>query len=219
MQHFSPGLPVKPRNRPQILDRARAIAASLKGIYAGAFCALLCAVMLDLASRLHWALGAAFAGLLVSLTVWLTYHVERDSDGVKTKDVLAVLAWSIFTVTAVAAWISFTLCKNGLGDYSGVPAEYSPGSFFNLYVYTFLDLLPAMKALETLHIKAPIEPRTLVAGLPVLAFRLFVVGLFFRAILSWLKANRSSSSPSQGPSTSATRPSQAIQRTALRSDA
>jgi hypothetical protein len=203
----------------QIRVRARAIAGSLKAIYAGAFCALLCAFVLNLASSLHWGLGAAFAGLLVSFTVWLTYLVGRNSDGVEAKNILAVLALSIFTVSAVGAWISFTLYKTGLGDYSGVPAEYTPGSFFNLYVYTFLDLLPAIKTLETLHIKAPIEPRTLVAGLPVLAFKLFVVGLFFRAILSWLKAKRSSSSPSQRPSTSATRPNQAIQRTAPRSDA
>ena len=66
-----------------------------------------------------------------------------------------MLALGLLTVAVVCAWVSFTLHAASPGSYS-VPATYSPGTFVDLYMYTFLDLLPGIEVLKTLNLKPPI---------------------------------------------------------------
>jgi hypothetical protein len=54
-----------------------------------------------------------------------------------------------------------------------------------------LDLLPGIEVLKTLNLEPAIAPRTVLGGLPILAFELFVVWLFFDAFLSWRKVGDS----------------------------
>ena len=178
------------------LSRVKKLAARLedtiapgKVIIGAGVVAILIRRLLEFVSRLHWALGALLATLLTVAAIWLTRQVKRASRDADSKGVLGVLVVGLFTIAVVGAWISFTLHESGIGSYS-VPVRYSAGTFFDLYMYTFLDLLPGIEVLKTLHLKAAIESQNFVAALPILGFTLFVVWLFFDAFLSWWKTKQ-----------------------------
>lgn len=180
----------------EFTEKANVAFDAAKAIVGAGFMAIIISWLLHLVSQLHWVLGAVLAVLLSLTAVWLTGQVKRASSKAETIGVLGVLALGLMTLALVCAWISFTLHESGIGDYS-VPAKYSPGTFFDLYMYTFLDLLPGIKVLKTLNLKLPIESRNFVAGLPILGFKLFVVWLFFDAFSSWRKAKQNSVSVSK----------------------
>jgi hypothetical protein len=140
--------------------------------------------LLDALSSVHWVLGAIPAAVLVAGAVWLTNHIKQSSRSEDPSGVLGVLALGLLTVMMVCGWVSFTLHAAYPATYS-VPNAYSPGTFVDLYFHTFLDLLPAIDVPKTLNIKPAIESRTVLGGLPILAFKLFVVWLFFDAFFSW----------------------------------
>ena len=135
-----------------------------------ALLAALIRLLLEFSSRVHWTLGAALAAAFAGLAVWLTYQVKRSSQRNAPYEVVAVLALGLFTLAVVGAWISFTFHVSGLGSYV-VPGKYSIGTFVDLYMYTFLDLLPGIEVWKTLWVKPPIESRGVVAGLPLLGFK------------------------------------------------
>ena len=140
-------------------------------------------------SRFHWIAGAVFAAILIATSIWLFNNVKSATQKHETIGVIGTLALGFFTTALVCAWISFTLYVNYPNLYL-VPTNFSPGTFFNFYMYTFLDLLPGIKVMETLHLKFPIEYNNFTAGLPILLFKIIVVWLFFDAFKSWLKAKK-----------------------------
>jgi len=154
------------------------------GILAG-----LIRLLLEFSSRVHWTFGAALAAAFTGLAVWLTYQVKRSSQYNAPHEVVAVLALGLFTLSVVGAWISFTLYVSGLGCYV-VPAKYSITTFIDLYMYTFFNLLPGIEVWKTLGLEPPIESRGVVAGLPLLGFKVFVVWLLLNAYRSWRKGTK-----------------------------
>jgi hypothetical protein len=161
------------------------------GVVAGAcFVAVAIRWLVELAASLHLALGATVATAFVAAALLLTHHVRRAPRHADSAGILGVLSLGLLTIMVVCAWASFTIHISGIGKYS-VPAAYSPSTFVDFYMYTFLDILPGIEPLKTLSLNAAIESQDWVAGLPVLAFKLYVVWLFLDAYGSWRKsANR-----------------------------
>lgn len=166
------------------LDNVLGETGRTAGVIAGAgVAAALIRVLLDLASRLHWLVAAMLAFVFACAAVWLTRQVKKAT-AANLSDVLAVLALGLLTLAVVGAWLSFTLYQTGLASYA-VPPAVSIGSFVDLYMYTFLDLIPAIDVWGTLRVKPPIEAHGLAAGLPLLAFKAFVVWVLFDAFFFW----------------------------------
>jgi len=61
------------------------------------------------------------------------------------------------------------------------------GRFVDLYMYTFFDLIPGVQVWEALGVKSPIVAKGVVAGLPLLAFKIFVLRVVFDAFIYWQK--------------------------------
>ena len=142
--------------------------------------------VLGVLSSFYLPLGAVFACIIVVSALWLTNLVKQSPSGTETGSVLAVLALALFTVSVAGGWVSFMVHAANPETYS-VPAEYSPGTFVDLYMLTFLDLIPGIDLFETLHLKPSIESRNLIGGLPILAFKIFVLYRLFDVFLFWLK--------------------------------
>jgi hypothetical protein len=156
------------------------------GIVGAGGIAILVRLLVGLAFDLHWIAGAILSIAFVAPAVWLTQTVKRPPRGRDSASVITVLSLSLMTMAAVCASISFALFAKHIGDY-GVPSKYSAGTFMDFYMCTFFDLLPGVKVLETLHLRNPIEAHNFAAGLPVLAFKTFVIWLFLDAFRSWFK--------------------------------
>jgi len=138
-------------------------------------------------SRAHWILGLILALAFVVAAVWLARSLKQSARG--PIEVLAVLALAILAAAVVFAWVSFALQVGKPGAYS-VPTSFSPGTFVDLYMITFLDLLPGIEVLKTLNLSPPVAPRTVMAALPILAFKILVVWFAVEAFLSWLGKRR-----------------------------
>lgn len=158
------------------------------------FLVALIRLLLEFSSRVHWSLGAALATAFAGLAIWLTHQVKRSSQRNAPHEVVAVLTLGLFTLAIVGAWISFTLHVSGLASYV-VPAKYSIGTFVDLYMYTFFDLLPGIEVWKTLSVQPPIEPRDVLGGLPLLGFKVFVVWLLLDAFRSWRKGTKEAHVP------------------------
>jgi hypothetical protein len=152
-----------------------------------ALCALimisLVRVVFEFASRFHWSLGALLAIVIVSTAVLLTRHVKQ-APKLSLSGVVAVLGFSVLTLAIVFAWISFALFQAHLATYEA-PNPSTSGQFVDFYMYEFFDLIPSVKVWETLGVKSPIVARGFAAGLPLLAFKIFVLWVVFDAFASW----------------------------------
>jgi len=60
-------------------------------------------------------------------------------------------------------------------------------TFHNYYLWLFFDMLPGLKITETLQWSAPLQPVGVVAGIPAIAFRAFIIYGVLSALKSWWK--------------------------------
>lgn len=88
---------------------------------------------------------------------------------------------------AVFGSLSLLLAKLGWATYA--TERVALASFNEYYIWVFLDLLPGLKVTQTLGVSPPVKPEGAVAGLPVVAFRAFVVYGLLKALRYWW-ANR-----------------------------
>jgi hypothetical protein len=139
--------------------------------------------LFEFASRFHWTLGALLAVVVIWTAVQLTRHVKQ-AEKLSLSGVVAVLGFGVLTLAIVSAWISFALFQAHLATYE-VPNPATSGQFVDLYMYEFFDLVPGIKVWETLGVKSPIVARGIVAGLPLLVFKIFVLWVVFDAFASW----------------------------------
>lgn len=168
-------------------NSAFATLKNVAGAIAGAaMVALLIRLLLDLATKLHVVLGAVLAAAVAAGAVWLIRYVKNSKHATDAAGVFAVLSLGLLTFAVAGAWLSYTLHIKDLAGYA-VPPAFSPGTFVDLYMYTFLDLLPAIDVWDTLKVEPPIEPLDSKAGLPLLCFKVFVVWLLFDAFRAWLE--------------------------------
>ena len=65
--------------------------------------------------------------------------------------------------------------------------SYSVDGFVRLYLYTVIDLLPALEVWETLAVDPPAKPANAWAGAPLVVFKVFVIGLVLDTFNRWRK--------------------------------
>lgn len=157
------------------------------GALSGAcFVAALLQWLLEWVSRFHWAAGAVVGAAAAAGVVWLSFMAKRGLGRTPTGYVTVALSFGTVSLAAIGGWVSFTLYSVGLADYA-VKGAYSTDTFVRLYLYTLVDLLPAVGVWETLHIDPPAEPKNAWAGVPLVAFRVFVIGLVLDTYKAWRK--------------------------------
>lgn len=137
--------------------------------------------------QVHWVLGG---GLLLFYGYALFLGLQ-DLKG-RTLGITQALGAMVMLVclsAALFATLSFMLEAAGLAEYRSEPTESMPAARFvqllAYYGWLFLDLLPVVKVMETLRVPSPVEPEGVVAGLPVVAFRGFVVLVLLLVIHDW----------------------------------
>lgn len=150
----------------------------------------------------HWTLG-------ILVTAFYAYAVflgiadlrSREAVGFPVHKGLLISLLTVLTAIAVAASASLQLLRGGWAVYDPVPTAND--AYFNLiayYVWVFLDMLPAIKATELLAFVPPLEPKNSVAGIPVMAFRAFILfGLLAALKVWWQRRKQVAEGSSTGP--------------------
>jgi hypothetical protein len=146
-------------------------------------------LVLDYSSRVHWLLAAVLSAAFLSLVAWFIRKIMVPPLA-STRGIGAVyLILGLMSAVVLAGWVSLTLHTLGLGRYE-ITSASSLNAFMQLYFYTFADLIPALKITDTLHISSPIETLDFAAGVPVLAFRIYVLWFVFDAFRNWRKSRK-----------------------------
>ncbi|HSR41517.1 MAG TPA: hypothetical protein VLL48_05090, partial [Longimicrobiales bacterium] len=131
-------------------------------------------------------LGAIVAAACCGL-VWIALVQMRSREALKGPLRIAVagILGAALVGALVAGWISFVLHGARIATYGAGPTARL-SEFVGFYVWTFVDMIPALRITDTLDMSAPLEPRGLVAGLPLLAYRILVVyGVIAGARMWW----------------------------------
>jgi hypothetical protein len=132
--------------------------------------------------------GAVVSVLCICVVVYLLVE-KKENDETKRND-FTTLSNSLIAALSVAinicAGVSYALFKCGIAKYGpeGIDRDYV--NFAYLYAWHFIDILPLVRVPELLAMKDP--PMTIgnwCAGVPVLAFKLFVVLEIVKSVKEW----------------------------------
>jgi len=139
----------------------------------------------------HWVLG----GPLVIVYGYILYSCLADfkKRPLSFREGLVAAGWAICLGLAVFATLSYMLVHAGFAVYSG-SAKSSYWRLLWYYVWLLLDLLPVVEATKSLKLEPPLQPEGVVAGLPIVIFKGFVVFVMLRILKEWWQA-RSTASP------------------------
>lgn len=101
------------------------------------------------------------------------------------------------SITILTATIGFGAISLWLADLGW--AKYTPDnvdllSYSNYYFWQFLDLIPLLKVNDTLGLVAPLQPVGVVAGLPVLMFRVYILFGLLKALKGWWSGRKENDS-------------------------
>ena len=145
-------------------------------------------VIIATAFQYHWLLGlAATFFYAFGLVAGLRDLISREASRFAVRKGLAIFVLLVLTGAAVFGALSLLLEVVKWAVYtSEEPLTFV--SFHLYYLWLFLEMLPVLKITETLNLTAPIQPKGFVAGLPVIAFRGFVVYGLLRALKIWWNA-------------------------------
>jgi len=146
-------------------------------------------LVLEYSSSVHWLLAAVFSSIFVLLVIWYS-RIARRTIVMSTRGVgTTYLMFGLTTAIVISGWVSYTMHTNGIGSYE-VASAATLNEFMRLYFFTLADLIPALEIPETLHLSSPVETLDFTAGLPVLAFRVFVLWFVFDAFRTWRKRRK-----------------------------
>jgi hypothetical protein len=163
------------------MDSPRGVFQAVGGVCA---IALIIQLVLEYSSRRHWVLGAILCVAIAVAFIWVS-RIARRPPLAYTRSMCAVhLSQGLMLGIVIAGWVSYTLDALRIGAYD-VASTHSLNAFMRLYFFTLADLIPVLEVTETLHLKSPVEPRDLIAGLPVLAFRGFVLWFLVQEFRTW----------------------------------
>jgi hypothetical protein len=145
-------------------------------------------VIMATAFQYHWLWGLlATLFYAFSLITGLRDLLSREASRFAVRKGLAIFVLLLLTGAAVFGALSLFLEVVGWAQYrSEAPRTFV--SFHLYYLWLFLEILPILKITETLNLTAPVQPEGVVAGLPVIAFRVFVVYGLLRALKIWWSA-------------------------------
>lgn len=142
-------------------------------------------ISIEFATSVHWSLGAsmtAVAGILLAWSAVKTASFRQD-DSISI--ILVFFCFSVLLGAVVCSGFSYVLHLQGWAGYDGAPPEPSMQTFRRYYLWTFADMVPAINIWKTFPVPSPIAPTDSMAGVPVLIFRLFVLGYIFASIARW----------------------------------
>lgn len=181
--------PPPPAPQPSMLRWSRDVAVTFVAglLLYGAVLAILHKV-----NQTHWLVGTG-ATLFYALAVALGLSDLR-SDPVSRLPIhkgIGIALLTVFTGIAVAASLSYQLLRAGWADYEPAPPPDQAYLVFNAYYFhVMLDLLPGLDAAKTLSFEAPLQPKNWVAGLPVVAFRAFIIFGVVAGVRAWWVARK-----------------------------
>jgi hypothetical protein len=141
--------------------------------------------VLDSALKWHWIAGI-FAILLYSVALILGLSDLRSKEAKEFPLIKGLSIFLLLVLVGAAVFGTLSLLLETV-DW----AQYTTEGYMDLiafnsyYLWLFADMLPVLKVTETLDLAAPIAPVGVVAGLPVLAFRAFVMYGLLKAIKAW----------------------------------
>jgi hypothetical protein len=145
--------------------------------------------LLSTATRLHWLAGAAVSLALAAL-YWQMRSRMFKGPLARTRGAMAVtLSLGLLLAVILGGWLSYLLHAKGLAQYA-LQGEPSLAQFMRLYFFTFGELLPLVDVTKTLQIASPVSIRSFWGGVPVLAFKVFVLLYIFEAFRSWSQARK-----------------------------
>ena len=144
------------------------------------------------ANDAHWLLGAF-------VTAFYAYGAHLGVADLRARRAplrvlhqgLAATSLTAFSAIAVAASVSLMLLRAGWASYEPMPQpDQAYVAFTTYYVWVLLDMLPGLKATELLAFDAPTVPKNALAGIPVIAFRAFIVFGLLAALRVWWRDRR-----------------------------
>jgi len=148
-------------------------------------------------SKAHWLIGAV-ATVFYALAVALGLS-DLHGDWARRLPIhkgVGLVLLVAFTGIAVAASASFQLLRAGWAEYEPAPPlEIAYLTFNSYYLWVLVDLIPGLDAARTLVLEAPIKPKNWVAGLPVVAFRAFVIFGILAGVKVWWAGKRTIANP------------------------
>ena len=140
---------------------------------------------IETAALLHWTLGLAAAAGFVVLAEYLRRLLRKEFfEKFPTRVVITMFGISVLAAISAFAAISYYLMREQIAIYEIRP-DYSIGTFADYYFWIFFDMLPGLDVWKTLGVSSPATPRNAVAGLPILAFRLFVLLGILASYKTW----------------------------------
>ena len=155
-------------------------------------CALLSLLVfaaIKVTTEAHWGIG-----LLVTLIYACAVCSgvadlrSRDAKRFPIHKGVGILCLTAASAIAIAASASLQLLRPGWADYEPTPpADQAYTQFVTYYVWVLLDMLPGLEATELLILSPGLKPKNVVAGIPVVAFRTFVLFVLLAALQAWWK--------------------------------
>ena len=114
-------------------------------------------VSIEYAAARHWSLGVLLTAASGALVVWLA--IRAASFGRHHPISLFVLSLFVAVLlgSVVCAGISYILHLQGWAGYNA-PQHATMETFRNLYLWTFLDMVPAVDVWKNFPVKSPVEP-------------------------------------------------------------
>ena len=139
---------------------------------------------IEYAASRYWTLAMLLTAASGALAIWIAMLTLRGIQSISM--VLVFFIISVLLGAVACAGISFILHTRGWARYN-TPQQVTIETFRNYYLWTFLDMVPAIDIWKSIPVKSPVEPIDVVAGGPVLAFRAFILGFVFVSIRRWWK--------------------------------
>jgi hypothetical protein len=146
------------------------------------------AKVIEKSTSIHWSLGAVVAIILCAIVGVLLLEL-RSRDLIHGPVRLAVmnLLGAVLIGAVIAGWISFMLSSGGLAKYQATSIA-TLSDFIMFYIWVSLDIIPTLKIVETLSFNAPLKPGNLIAGIPVVAFKILVAFGVLNSFKKWWQA-------------------------------
>ena len=138
--------------------------------------------LIEYAASRHWSLGLLLTAASAAFALWiamLTFHALRSISMVLVFSVMLVLLGAV-----TCGGVSYILHGQGWASYDA-PQRITMEAFRNFYLWTFLDMVPAIEIWKSFPVKPLVEPTDAIAGTPVFIFRIFVLGIVFAIIRRW----------------------------------
>ena len=135
--------------------RSDPLSTEIFGALAGAlFLVALVSWSIEYAASRHWSLGVLLTAASGALAMWIAMLTFRGLQSISM--VLVFFIMSVLLGAVVCAGISYILHTQGWASYN-TPQQVTIETFRNYYLWTFLDMVPAVDIWKTIPVKSPVE--------------------------------------------------------------